>query len=243
MEAGPAELARRAAAHVVVDDLTSPALSDEDAHHLRAVLRLRPGELVSVTDGRGGWRSCTWAPAGSLSPTAEAIRFGRPAPAVSVGFAPVKGDRNEWAVQKLTELGVDRIVLLRTERSVVRWDERRAVAHIQRLRKVARQAVMQSRRMWLPEVDGVVGLKDLLTDVGPPDGVAVTDPAGGPVPAGVSTLLVGPEGGWSDSELLGRTLVGLGGGVLRTETAAIAAAALLTSIRAGLVLPATGDPC
>ena len=51
---------RRAVAHVFVDDLARPALSDQDVHHFSRVLRLRPGEVVSVSDGRGGSRLCEW---------------------------------------------------------------------------------------------------------------------------------------------------------------------------------------
>lgn len=241
VDAGPADLPRRASAHVLVDDLSLPALSDEDSRHLGAVLRLRPGEVVGVTDGRGGWRSCVWAGDGVVAVAGEVVRVSRGAPAgaVCVGFAPVKGDRNEWAVQKLTELGVDRIVLLRTDRGVVRWDEGRSGSHLERLRKVARQALMQSRGLWMPEIEGVVEVASLVDG----KGGALADPAGCSISAGVRTVLVGPEGGWSDRELsLGRDgvagLVRLGGGVLRTETAAVAAGVLLTALRGGIVAPA-----
>ena len=240
VDAGPAELARRASAHVLVGDVFSPLLSDEDAHHLGAVLRLRPGEVVGVTDGRGGWRSCVWAGDGAVEVAGDVVRVSRPVAAVCVGFAPVKGDRNEWAVQKLTELGVDRIVLLRTDRGVVRWDGDRSASHLERLRKVARQALMQSRGLWMPEVDGVVEVASLVDR----EGVALADPAGCSLSAGVRTVLVGPEGGWSDRELsLGKgRLVGLAGGVLRTETAAVAAGVLLTALRGGIVAPAVTRP-
>lgn len=236
VDAGPAELARRASAHVLVGDVSSPVLSDEDVHHLGAVLRLRPGEVVGVTDGRGGWRSCVWAGDSVVEVAGELVRVSRASPAVCVGFALVKGDRNEWAVQKLTELGVDRIVLLHTDRGVVRWDEGRSASHLERLRKVARQALMQSRGLWMPEVDGVVEVASLVDG----EGAALADPAGCSISASVRTVLVGPEGGWSDRELsLGKDrLVGLGGGVLRTETAAVAAGVLLTALRGGIVAPA-----
>ncbi len=74
--------------------------------------------------------------------------------ALTVGFALVKGERPELIVQKLTELGIDRIVPFVAERSVVRWDGDRAAGHVERLRRVAREAAMQSRRCWLPEVVG-----------------------------------------------------------------------------------------
>ena len=62
---------RRVVAHLFVDDLAEPAPSDQDVHHLSRVLRLRPGELVSASDGRGGSRLCEWASSGAgLHPVA-----------------------------------------------------------------------------------------------------------------------------------------------------------------------------
>ena len=233
--AGFPEAARRAAAHVVVDDLDAPVLDEGDVRHLGSSLRLRGGEAVSVTDGRGGWRLCSYA-AGALKPVGDVRRFERPAPPLCVAFAPVKADRPEWVVQKLTELGVDRIVLMQTERSVVRWEGERAASHLRRLTSVARQAVMQSRGLWLPSVEGVAGF-DLVASE---PGAVLAEPGGGPLTLSSTTVLVGPEGGWSDAELSaagGRT-VSLGVGVLRAETAAVAAGVMLAGLRAGLVSPA-----
>jgi 16S rRNA (uracil1498-N3)-methyltransferase len=233
------EPARQAAAHVLVDDVTAPVLRDEDSHHLRTVLRLRAGEMVSITDGRGGWRPCAWDPPGSVKASGEVNRTERAIPEVCVAFAAVKGDRNEWAVQKLTELGVDRIILLRSERSVVKWDEGRARSQLERLRRVARSALMQSRGLWLPSVEGIVNL----TSAACLEGVAIADPGGGPFYSGVRAVIVGPEGGWSPAEVAGSNAprIRLGDTVLRTESAALVAGALLTSIRAGLVTPAGTD--
>lgn len=214
--------------------MAAPALADADLHHLRSVLRLRVGEPVGATDGRGGLVMCEWTGSG-LSASGAPTFVPRETPPLTVGFAPVKGDRPEWAVQKLTELGVDRIVLLRTDRSVVRWEGRRASGHLARLQLVARQAVMQSRRCWLPAVEGLVSVSDALAW----GSVALAAP-GGTAPSLVCpAILVGPEGGWSSSELSHDVPhVALGPGVLRTETAAVAAGALLGALRSGLVRPA-----
>ena len=227
------EDARRAAAHVVVDDLSSPDLDDADRHHLSSVLRLRDGETVSATDGRGGWRMCRFTAGGSLVADGALQQSQRPLPALCVAFAPVKGDRTEWAVQKLTELGVDRVVLMRTERGVVRWDAARAESHLRRLQAVARQAVMQSRGLWVPSVEGVV---DFACAASYP-GAVLAEPGGSAVSLGAPTVLVGPEGGWSEKEraAVAAAPVSLGAGVLRTETAAVAAGVLLTALRAGVV--------
>jgi 16S rRNA (uracil1498-N3)-methyltransferase len=197
------------------------------------VLRLRDGASVSATDGRGGLVICTFsastrslAAAGPLSVSAQ------PAPAVTVAFAPVKGDRPEWAVQKLTELGVDHIVLMGTERSVVRWEGARAAAHVARLERVAREALMQSRGTWLPSIS-LTGFTDLSSAAG----VCVAAPGASVGPSlSYPTVLIGPEGGFSPAEMSrGLPTVSLARTVLRAETAAVAAGVLLTALRAGLV--------
>jgi 16S rRNA (uracil1498-N3)-methyltransferase len=226
---------RRADAHVIVNDLDAPRLDEEDRHHLEVVRRMRPGEVVSATDGRGAWRPFRFEKGGTLVADGDVVRLRRPGPAVTVGFAPVKGDRPEWAVQKLTELGVDRIVLLRAERSVVRWEGERAVHHMARLGTVIRQAVMQSRQVWLPELAGIEEAGALLAN----PGVAIASPGGDAPSLALPTVLVGPEGGWSEAERnSARATVGLSGAVLRTESAAVAAGVLLTALRTGLVRPA-----
>jgi 16S rRNA (uracil1498-N3)-methyltransferase len=156
--------------------------------------------------------------------------------------ALVKGERPEWAVQKLVEIGVNRVVMFHAERSVVRWAGDRGVRHLERLRLVARQAVMQSRQLWLPEIGGVEEFGTLVEEVagGPAGaGLALAVPGGEAPSLARPTILIGPEGGWSPAEVeRGLPTVSLGPGVLRTETAAVTAGALLAALRAGLVAPA-----
>jgi 16S rRNA (uracil1498-N3)-methyltransferase len=225
---------RTAAAHVVVTDLQSPRVHDEDRHHLESVLRLRLGEAVSVTDGLGGWRLCRYGLDGVLAPDGDVVRRDRPQPPITIGFAPVKGDRPEWAVQKLTEIGVDRVIILRTQRGVVRWEGEKAARHLERLRAVARQALMQSRRLWLPEIVGPEDASVLAARAG----VAIAAPGGDHPSLSFATVLVGPEGGWTESEeQVAQARIGLGDGVLRAESAAVTAGILLTALRSGLVKP------
>ena len=228
MDGSPSPL-RSSAAHVVVASLAAPVLDDGDVHHLARALRLRPGEVVTATDGAGSWRSCRWTGTG-VEADGPVVAEPRPAPALTVGFAPVKGDRPEWTVQKLTELGVDRIVVVCAARSVVRWEGPRAAAALDRLRRVAREATMQSRRCWLPEVTGV------LTPAALPD-AALAEPGGDPPTLVRPAVLVGPEGGWTPEELAAApATVGLGALVLRAETAAVAAAVLLGALRSGQLI-------
>lgn len=219
---------------VFVADVERPVLDDADRHHLARVLRLRPGDPLTVADGAGRWRPCRFA--GEPEPDGEVEVDERPAPPITVAFAPVKGDRPEWVVQKLTELGADRVVPFLAARSVVRWEGDRAARQVERLRRVAREAAMQCHRAWLPEV------ADLATfaDVAALAGAAMADRGGGPPSLHRPVVLVGPEGGWSDDERAARLpAVGLGPHVLRAETAAVAAAGVLGALRAGLVTTVT----
>jgi len=224
-----------AAAHVFVADLDAPVLQPTDEHHLRRVLRLRDGDIVTASDGRGRWRRCRLG--APLVPLDEPVLDPRVEPPITIAFALVKGERPELVVQKLTEVGVDRIVPFTAARSVVRWDAAKAAHQHERFGTVARLAAMQSRRPWLPEIEPVTTFEDLAAR----PGVVLADASGEPPSLAGPFVAVGPEGGWSDEErrvLLPR--VRLATTVLRAETAAIAAGVLLTSMRATIVLESHG---
>lgn len=236
---GPASV--DAVAQVFVDDLEAPVPDDDDVRHLSRVLRLRQGEPVVAADGAGSWRLCRFVAsppgAASLAPDGPVQLEPVPRHPVTIGFVPVKGERPEWVVQKLTELGVDRIVVLRSARAVVRWDGDRRVKALERLGRVAREAAAQSRRARLPSLDGVWDLATLASEAAP-DGLALAHPGGPPPHDALRCLAVGPEGGWGqDERAQGMGLVGLGPGVLRAETAAVAAGTLLCALRDGVVRP------
>lgn len=207
-----------------VEDLEAPALAGDDLHHLQRVLRLRPGAPLTLGDGRGGWRTARFAEV--PEPTGPIERVAPTAVPLAVAFALVKGDKPELAVQKLTELGLDRILPFRAERSVVRWDDAKATKAVARLRQVARSAAAQCHRPWIPEVGEVVDLAELVA--GAPVSLVAADRGGGPIGPAHRSVLVGPEGGWADGELPASVdRVSLGPHVLRAETAAIVAGALL----------------
>lgn len=214
--------------HVFVASLEAPELKDADRHHLAKVVRLRPGDPFTVSDGVGAWRRCRFGPA--VEADGQVNRLSRPSPVLTVGFALVKGGRSELIVQKLTELGIDVIQPFLAERSVVRWDAGKAEANQRRLIRVAREASSQARRCFLPEVAPAVDFEAVAQRSG-----AIRAERGGPPPAGgLATVLVGPEGGWSPAEqrLLPAT-VGIGPHVLRAETAAIAVGVVLAGLRFG----------
>ena len=223
----------RGGPHVFVVELSDPTLDDQDRHHLGGVLRLRDGDDLTLGDGAGRWCRAVYRLSEDPEPVGDVVAVPPSEPAVTVGFALIKGGRPEMVVQKLTELGVDRILPLSADRSVVQWDEAKASTQVERFRRVAREAAMQSRRAWLPTVEGMAAAREFQ----PTEGVVLAEPGGDPIDGSVRVLLVGPEGGWTDEELIGHPTVGLGPTVLRAETAAISAGTLLTALRDGRVSP------
>ena len=175
----PAQIA--ATAHTYLDRLDDHVvLTGEEGHHLQRVRRVREGEIVTGADGWGRWRvyevAGSQAPVSSCSTRAPSSRTSRTScPRSPWRSSLTKGEKPELVVQKLTELGVDRIVLVAAARSVVRWDDAKAAANLERLRRVAREAGQQCRRARLPEVDGPVTPAELAGHPGlvvaGPDGV------------------------------------------------------------------------
>jgi 16S rRNA (uracil1498-N3)-methyltransferase len=221
---------------VLVADVGAPTLDEGAIPPLGRVLRLTPGAMVTATDGRGSWRPTVWTGSG-LEPAGEVIHVASRRPAVGVGVALVKAGKPELVVQKLTEIGVDRIVFFAAERSVVRWDDTKATKVLERLGRVAREALAQCRRVRLPEVTWSTW-EALVAE----PGVALAEPGASPPTGAESLVLVGPEGGWSPAEaVVDVSRLGLGPHVLRAETAAIVAGTLLVARRHGLLRPpATG---
>jgi 16S rRNA (uracil1498-N3)-methyltransferase len=232
-----------AAAHLFVgsaDGLTDTVdVAGEDGHHLARVLRLRLGETVTVADGSGLWRPYRIGAVGAvvrLDATAAPEQEPVLSPGLAVAFALTKGDKPELVVQKLTELGVDRIVPVMAERSVARLDASKAGVALARWRRIAKEAARQCRRANLPAVEPLAPLPTL---AGHP-GLVVAERGGtaatalGAPPGGEVLVVVGPEGGLAEAEVaaLGSwAKLDLGPHVLRAETAALAAATLLSARR------------
>ena len=174
---------------------------------------VRRGRPVGAVPGgcpmpRPGGRAVPM-PSSLLVPDGPVVTEPRTGPEVTVAFAPTKGDRPEWVVQKLTELGVDRVVPLRTARSVVRWEGERGDKQVERLRRVAREASAQSRRVWLPR--GVGGVPPRCAGRHRRRPARPGRPGGGAPGLDRPVIAVGPEGGWDDDERADVTgSVGLG---------------------------------
>jgi 16S rRNA (uracil1498-N3)-methyltransferase len=216
---------------VFVDDLGAPVLDDATAHHVGRVLRCRPGAELTLADGAGAWRAARYEGGAAVLATGEVVHEPVPAPLITVAFALTKGDKPELVVQKLTELGADRIIGFAAARSVVQWDDAKAARNVERWRAVAREAAQQCRRARLPVIEPVTTFAELVGRAG----ASLAAPGGDPPSLATPLVLVGPEGGWTAEELaapIGR--VALGDHVLRAETAAIAACSVLGALRSRL---------
>lgn len=221
------------------------------ARHIRLVLRLRVGDALVLFDGRGGEYD------GRLD------SFGREEARVAIGAhraiereSPLaitllqgisRGERMDLVVQKATELGVAGIVPVAAERSVVRLDERQAGRRLEHWRSIAAAACEQCGRNRLPAIERPQTLDEALQGRAPggarlmlhAEGVAALSPEalrGSPAAA----LLIGPEGGLTEAERTlaerhGFTACRFGPRVLRTETAALAAVAVLQAAAGDLL--------
>ena len=209
------------------------------AHHLTTVLRLSAGEAVEAFDSAGRTAVAT---IDSISPAVVLRVDAVSAPAVTsnvvVAAAVPKGDRAEWMIEKLSELGVSRYVPLRTARSVVHPEGR---GKLERWERIAVESAKQCRRAGVMAIDPLTPVAAVLATFDPATSYYFsTQPASRPFVSLFSgrreaTLFIGPEGDWTPDEesafaTRGLTAAGLGRTILRVETAAILAAGLATQI-------------
>jgi 16S rRNA (uracil1498-N3)-methyltransferase len=221
---------------------TEVALDPDAAHHLGRVLRLRPGAPLVVADG-AGHEAPAHLGVGAVVLEADVTSSPPLVPALTVAQALPKARKLDEVVRQVTELGVDHVVPVAAERSVVHLDGDRADRAVTRWTAVARAAAGQARRARLPVVAPVTSPSELaasmaeqrllVAHVGAERSLAAAlrDDA---EPTGI-TVAVGPEGGWSDPEVAtfvaaGGEVVGLGPTVLRTEHAAAAAVAVVAAV-------------
>ncbi|MEV6820109.1 16S rRNA (uracil(1498)-N(3))-methyltransferase [Nocardiopsis dassonvillei] len=231
------------AADLAADRVT---VDGAEGRHAAVVRRIREGETVDLSDGRGLRARCTVTAVGRdhiVCAVVERREEPAPRPRLTVVQALPKGDRGELAVEMMTEAGADAVVPWAAERCVTRWKGDRAAKALAKWRATAREAAKQARRARLPEVAALAdraAVVDLLAgaDLGVvlhEDGASRLSqlelPSGGG--AGV-VVVVGPEGGFSDAELEAFDAAGavralLGPSVLRTSTAGVAALSVLQS--------------
>ncbi len=205
-------------------------LSDEEVRHLR-VSRVGPAEELVLLDGRGARAAaCLSASGRAASVTALLPPRGEPARRVTVFLGVGEPARVEWAVEKGTECGAAAFVLVAAARSQ-RAHVAAAAARVERLRRIAAEAVKQCDRTVVPEVGAPAPLAGLLD--GRHGRLLVARPGASSLrsdtlPAGDLAVAIGPEGGFDDAEerlldAAGAVPFGLGGRILRLETAVVAA--------------------
>lgn len=221
------------------------ALPSTVAHQVRRVLRLRPEARICLLPGDGQEVVTELVRISAAEAVVRVLERRRPEVerkhALEVALAVLKGERLEWCVQKLTELGVTDLVLLVAERCVPDPGPSRWPARVARLERVAAEAVEQCGRTRLPRIAGPLPLSGYLARPSPGPRLLLDPDAARPlarlVPAeGPLALLVGPEGGWTASETAdavraGAVQVELGPRILRAETAAVAAVGLAALVQ------------
>ncbi|RJQ31232.1 MAG: 16S rRNA (uracil(1498)-N(3))-methyltransferase [Peptococcaceae bacterium] len=224
----------------------SVIVTGPDVLHITRVLRLRAGDLITILDGRGGiYEAVIERATGQevyCAIKSKLVSDDAPALRVTVVQGLPKGDKMDLIIQKGTELGVSRIVTLRCERSVINLGGIRSARRVARWRRIAQEAAKQSCRLDIPEVLEPAGWPEVLDSL-PAGSMALMlweeeqvvtlqtvlreEPAPGEV-----YVFIGPEGGFTPDEverarLRGIRTVSLGRRILRTETAGMAALAMI----------------
>uniref|UniRef100_UPI0033415265 16S rRNA (uracil(1498)-N(3))-methyltransferase n=1 Tax=Castellaniella defragrans TaxID=75697 RepID=UPI0033415265 len=221
-------------------------LPDALAHHALRVLRLRPGTPVVLFDGSGGEYSATlqsdgastWAETGAHAPIERELP-GR----ITLLQGLASGDKMDWIVEKAVEAGAAHLVPIAAERSVLRLTGSRQDKRLAHWRAIARAASEQCGRNRLMTIAAPLPLAEALRLLTPADGPALFCHPEGAMPLAQAlepvrdqlSLLVGPEGGWSEAEqAMARAAelvpVTLGPRVLRTETAGLVLIAATTAL-------------
>ena len=220
-------------------------LSTENSHYLRQVVRAKPGHLITLFNGEGGEYSATIQTIEKRSchvSIGQFVERNVESPlAITLLQGISKGDKMDFTIQKAVELGVNHIVPLLTERSVVKLDARRGHKKHQHWQGIANSATAQSGRNIITNISPIAKLSEYLQTSQPNgDNRLILSPSADTGFNSITkncsiTLLIGPEGGLSDDEeraavAVGFAAVRFGPRVLRTETAAIAALGLIQGI-------------
>jgi len=218
-------------------------ITDQDAHHLTRVLRVEPGQKFEISDNHTVYLAEVETARKDLVRFTILNQIDAEQPLVHTALfaALIRFERFEWLLEKATELGVGAVTPVQTDRSE-KGLEHAASKRLGRWNRIAREASEQSRRTRLPELQPPIRFEDALqTSEG--YRYALDEADAPPIvsmlpetrqPSDRVALLVGPEGGWTDRErtataAAGWTPVSLGNNILRAETAAIAALAIVNA--------------
>lgn len=230
-----------------IDSQSDITLLPEASHHLSAVLRVRIGQTIEVFDGQQAFVA-------HILEVGKRVRVSIESPCEKHVESPLylhlaqsiaKADKIDWVIQKAVELGVSEITLLLTERSEIRKPEDDWHKKMQHWQGIIIHAVQQSGRIRVPRLHKPINIGSFLTSVVAAEGGLKCILHPGPMTANSdalarpfdrATLLIGPEGGFSDKEISLAEQVGcqpltLGPRVLRTETAPIAMLSVLQYVQ------------
>jgi 16S rRNA (uracil1498-N3)-methyltransferase len=222
---------------------TTSITDSEQVHHLKDVLRLKVGDKVTLFDSEGSEVGCRIMSLEKKQVNLEVNSRTEPETGkvtIAIGCAVPKGPKMDDIIDKLTQLGVDIIIPLLTERVIVKLEENKE-NRLERWRKIALSAAEQSQRNRLPSISPITTFKDLIQEAAKYDLKLIPNLEGArksiravipyPLPSSI-LVLIGPEGDFSPEEVLeaqqaGFIPVSFGNNILRVDTAAIAAAAYL----------------
>ncbi len=217
-------------------------LGADEAHHMRDVVRQRPGDEVSVFDGEGREFVCVIRNIARSSAELEIVREVEPrspeSPArITLAAAMLKADKFELVIQKAVELGVAELVPLITDRCEA--NTKHAEKRMVRWQRIILDASKQCGRATLMKIGEPVKFQTMLAAGDNTETVLFAERDGERLGDGgrnvIRTVVIGPEGGWSDAEIdaaraTGCRIITLGGRILRAETAAIAITAIVQNL-------------
>lgn len=224
-----------------VSDLVEPTLELQDLEHLALSRRLRSKEEILLSDGKGTVRSGLVTIdsrhksrlKGEISELGPVFKLDPPEPKVRVVSYMPRGERLSFMVEKVAEVGVDELFLVSSP-----LDRRSGhpigSATLARLERVARQASMQSKRVFPLSIGGVLSPHEVIDRFG--DDAALCDQRGGLPSLKRKTWIIGPESGVVDALFDEVPRIRVGSEVLRVETASVVSAALLVALRDNLLV-------
>jgi 16S rRNA (uracil1498-N3)-methyltransferase len=225
---------------------THGLIDGQELVHLRKVLRLVPGDRVTIFDDRGWEHEAVIRSLNAEQGTVEIVRSyeaARESPLqVTLGVALTKGEKMDWIVEKATELGVKTIMPFSSSYSVPQLDEKKIIKRTERWQKIALSATKQSGRTRVPDISLLREYRKLVHEASPQtlklifwekekhqSLYQIRDKYGD---VDAAMIVVGPEGGFTDEEAQlaqrhGFETVSIGRRILRAETAAMAAITLV----------------
>jgi len=216
-------------------------LAGSDVNHVKNVLRMKPGERVTISDGENATYLAELSGFDNDTAVFEILskeNFTSELPMEITLFQGLpKGDKMEWITEKAVELGVSEIVPVSMHRSIVKLDAKKEEARIRRYQEIAKTAAKQAGRNRIPEVKPVMTVEDVARAAGSLDALLVPyecaenmehtrSVIAGLPKTGRIGIVIGPEGGFEQEEIerleaAGGVVLTLGKRILRTETAGL----------------------